>query len=142
MPKKSTVDVLTKTIKERRVGFSSLLRKARAEWKGAVALSVEDVEDLKKLYSYHLIFNTNTPQGLLNKIVLEMMFYFCRREQENLHNLCVQDFEIINSNGQCHFRIIKKSPRYYKRNWRHRGMNVRHNLFWIMSSSVFRKIFV
>lgn len=28
------------------------------------------------------------------------MFYFCRRGQEKLHNLRVQDFEIINSNGQ------------------------------------------
>lgn len=81
--------------------FSSLLRMTRAEGKGAVvhhpALTVED---LKKLYGHHFIFNTNTPQGLLNKVVFEIMFYFCRRGQENLHNLRVQDFEIINSNEQ------------------------------------------
>lgn len=81
--------------------FSSLLRKTLAEGKGAVvhhpALAVED---LKKLYSHHFIFKTNTPQGLLNKVVFEKMFYFCRRGQENLLNLRVQDFEIINSNGQ------------------------------------------
>ena len=28
------------------------------------------------------------------------MFYFCRRGQENLHNLHVQDFEVVNSNEQ------------------------------------------
>lgn len=34
------------------------------------------------------------------------MFYFCRRGQENMHNFCVQDLEIINSNGQKYFKKV------------------------------------
>ena len=65
--------------------FSFLLRKARAEWKGAVAHHPAlKGGDLKKFYSHEFVFNVNVPHGLLKKVVFEIMFYFCRRGQENL----------------------------------------------------------
>lgn len=88
--------------------FSLILRKTRAEGKVSVVHHPAlNVEDLKIWYSHHLIFNINTPQGLLNKVGFEIMFYFCRRGQEHLHNLRVQGFEIINSNVQkCVQKVI------------------------------------
>ena len=63
------------------------------------------VDDLRKLYSQECVLNVNVPQGLLNKVVYEIMFYFCRRGKENMHNLRVQDFEVVNSNGH---KYVKK----------------------------------
>jgi hypothetical protein len=38
--------------------------------------------------------NPNTPQGLLNKVLFETIFYFCRRGRENIRELEASDFEI------------------------------------------------
>ena len=77
--------------------MENFTRRRRAEGKGAVAHNPAlTVDDLRKLYNHEFVFNVNVPQGLLNKVVFEIMFYFCRRGQENLHN---QDFEVVNSNG-------------------------------------------
>ena len=85
-----------------------MLRKARAEGKGAVAQHPAlKGGDLKKFYSHEFVFNVNVPHGLLKKVVFEIMFYFCRRGQENLHNLRVQDFEVVNSNGQKYVKKVR-----------------------------------
>jgi len=38
--------------------------------------------------------NPDTPQGLLNKVLFETIFYFCRRGRENIRELEASDFEI------------------------------------------------
>ena len=43
-------------------------------------------EDLQKLYSSSA-FDMNTAAGLQNKVWFEVMLFFCRRGQENLHEL-------------------------------------------------------
>ncbi|KAK3083495.1 hypothetical protein FSP39_024187 [Pinctada imbricata] len=103
----STIDIINDSeFTKAKSCFSSLLRKTRAEGKGSVdhhpAISVED---LQKLYNHELVFNMATPEGLLNKVMFEVMLYFCRRGQENLHNLKITDFAIEHVNGQ---QCVKK----------------------------------
>ena len=53
-----------------------------------------DKGDIKKLYDHPRVFNVETPQGLLNKVLFEILLYFCRRGQENLRDLRPSDFEV------------------------------------------------
>jgi hypothetical protein len=46
------------------------------------------------LYKHPRALTSDTPLGLLNKLIFEVILYFCRRGQENLHTLKVSDFEI------------------------------------------------
>lgn len=80
--------------------FSAMLRKIREEGKGTVKHhDAITLEDLKRLYEHVLAFNTDTPQGLLNKTVFEIILYFCR-DQENLPDLKVSGFQIgVDENG-------------------------------------------
>lgn len=41
-------------------------------------------DDLKKLYDHPIVFSTENPTGLLNKVFFEIMLYLCRRGRENL----------------------------------------------------------
>jgi hypothetical protein len=50
--------------------------------------------DIRKLYHQTLPMNPDTPQGLLNKVLFETIFYFCRRGHENIRELEASDFEI------------------------------------------------
>lgn len=73
--------------------FTSLLRKTREEGKGTVTHhEAISMEDLKMLYEHPL--NTSTPQGHLNKTISETILYFCRRGQENLPELKVDEFKV------------------------------------------------
>ena len=76
--------------------FKALLRKTRIDGKGFVkhhdAISVPDI---RKMYNHEFLFNANTPMGLVNKVFFEIVLYFCRRGQENLTELSVDDFEIV-----------------------------------------------
>lgn len=51
-------------------------------------------EDIKKLYGDLIAFNIDTPSGLQNKVFFELMFYVCRRGQENLRTMKKDTFEI------------------------------------------------
>lgn len=55
------------------------------------------LEDLKKLYKHFCVFTTDTPFGLVNKVIFEIILYFCRRGQESLANLKVTNFAIKTS---------------------------------------------
>ena len=50
-------------------------------------------EDISKLYCSH-IQDTNTAQGLQYKVILDAMFYTCRRGRENLRKMNVTDFAL------------------------------------------------
>jgi hypothetical protein len=43
--------------------------------------------DIRKLYHQTLPMNPDTPQGLLNKVLFETIFYFCRRGRENIKRI-------------------------------------------------------
>ena len=82
--------------------------KTSNKYKGAIAHHPAlTVDDLRKLCSHEFVLNVNVPQGLLNKVVFEIMFYICIKGQENLHNLRVQDFEIVNLNGQKYVKKVR-----------------------------------
>ena len=75
--------------------FKALLRRTREVGKGAVdhheAISLED---LQKLYKPPPAVRPDTPIGLVNKVIFEIIPCFCRRGQENLRMLKVTDFKI------------------------------------------------
>jgi len=100
--------------------FSAMLRKIREEGKGTVKHhDAITLEDLKRLYEHVLAFNTDTPQGLLNKTVFEIILYFCRRGQENLPDLKVSDFQIgVDENGT---KFVEKTKSELTKNHHHRG---------------------
>ena len=41
------------------------------------------VDIIQRLYKHPTVFNTSTPQGLVNMVIFEVILYFCRRGQEN-----------------------------------------------------------
>ncbi len=51
--------------------------------------------DMPKLYSGDtVVFYTDTPNGLLNKVWFEVMYFLCRRGQENLRAMTKETFEL------------------------------------------------
>lgn len=51
--------------------------------------------DMTKLYSGDtVVFYTDTPNGLLNKVWFEVMYFLCRRGQENLRAMTKETFEL------------------------------------------------
>jgi hypothetical protein len=52
------------------------------------------VDIIQRLYKHPTVFNTSTPQGLVNMVIFEVILYFCRRGQENLHELTIHHFTI------------------------------------------------
>jgi hypothetical protein len=52
--------------------------------------------------------NPDTPQGLLNKVLFETIFYFCRRGRENIRELETSDFEIkVDADNRCYVVKVK-----------------------------------
>ena len=58
--------------------FTSILRKTKKAGKGSTNHHI-----IQHLYKHPIVFNTSTPQGLVNKVIFEVILYFCRRGQEN-----------------------------------------------------------
>ena len=58
--------------------FMSILRKTKKAGKGSTNHHI-----IQHLYKHPIVFNTSTPQGLVNKVIFEVILYFCRRGQEN-----------------------------------------------------------
>ena len=50
--------------------------------------------DMQKLYSHPHVFNTDIPSGLLNKVLFEILLYFCRRGQENVREMKPSDLRL------------------------------------------------
>ena len=52
-------------------------------------------DDMAKLYSGKIIvFEVKAPSPLLNKVWFEIMYYLCRRGQENLRSMKNETFEV------------------------------------------------
>lgn len=58
--------------------------------------------DMEKLYSGDtFVFDTDTPNGLLNKVWFEIMYFLCRRGQENLRTMTKETFALaVDSTGK------------------------------------------
>ena len=64
--------------------------------------------DIRKLYHQTHLMNPDTPQGLLNKVLFETIFYFCRRGRENIRELEASDFEIkVDADNRCYVVKVK-----------------------------------
>ena len=64
-------------------------------------------EDLNKLY-HSVVFDTESPIGLQNKVWFEVMFFFCRRGQENLRDLTRDSFAVqVDASGRLYVFQVK-----------------------------------
>ena len=59
-------------------------------------------DDMAKLYRGEaIVFDDKAPNGLLNKVWFELMYYLCRRGQENLISMTKKTFEVaVDSTGK------------------------------------------
>ena len=57
---------------------------------------------MPKLYSGEtIVFDDKAPNGLLNKVWFEIMYYLCRTGQENLRSVTKETFEVaVDSTGK------------------------------------------
>ena len=64
-----------------RSALLNLIREGHGDIKLKVPLTKEDIN---KLYNHPIVFSTETPTGLQNKVFFEVMLYLCRCGRENL----------------------------------------------------------
>ena len=76
--------------------FKAAVKDLRRKGLGSVKHHVPITRaDMSKLYSGDtIVFYTDTPNGLLNKVWFEIMYYLCRRGQENLRAMTTETFDI------------------------------------------------
>ena len=91
----STFDLLrdptfTKSNESFKVALKEIKSAGKAEIDHKPPLSESDRQ---KLYS-SIFFNTNTPQGLFNKVQYDVRYYFARRGGENMHTLTKASFVV------------------------------------------------
>ncbi len=99
--KKCNVDIDKGDFRRSSEVFLASLTDLKKKGKGSVVHKlVISVEDLAKLYSgSNHAFNVDTPAGLFYKTWFEVMFFFCRRGQENLRNMTKRTYS-VKSDGQ------------------------------------------
>ena len=86
-----------------RNSYKSKVKDLKKKGKGAVQHKEEILpEDLHKLFSAdNVAFNVSTPCGLQNKVWFDIMFFLCRRGQENLRDMTKNTFGIgVNAAGR------------------------------------------
>ena len=89
------------------INFKAVLVELKRTGKGDVVhYPVIDETDLQKLYS-NLHMNTDTPQGLFNKVQFDVRLYFCRRGNENMHSMNKSTFK-IEVDSQSGLKYVKK----------------------------------
>lgn len=98
--------------------FKGQLHKIRQEGKGNVTHH-EPISflDLQKMYKHKHLFNTETPTGLVNKVIFEIILHFCRKGQQNLSSLSVSDFVI--KTGTDNIKYVQKITSEHDKN--HQG---------------------
>jgi len=87
---------------EANTAFQSMCKRVREEGKGKVHHTPTiQKDDVQKLYLPPHVFNTDIPSGLLNKVLFEIMLYFCRRGHANVREMKPSDFEVsTDDNGK------------------------------------------
>jgi hypothetical protein len=84
--------------------YEAMLKKLKQSGLGATShYPPVSEEDFEKLYSDHRVFNFDTPVGLQCKVWFEIMFYFCRRGQENLRDMKMDTFSIKTDSSRKRF---------------------------------------
>ena len=67
--------------------FKAMLVKIKQDWTSEVKQKQSiSREDMNKMYEQSEVFSLNTAVSLFNRTVFEMVYYFCKRGQENLRN--------------------------------------------------------
>jgi hypothetical protein len=76
--------------------FKAAVKDLRRQGLGSVKHHIPITRaDMTKLYSGDtVVFYTDTPNGLLNKVWFEVMYFLCRRGQENLRAMTKETFEL------------------------------------------------
>ncbi len=76
--------------------FKAAVKDLRRQGLGSVKHHIPITRtDMTKLYSGDtVVFYTDTPNGLLNKVWFEVMYFLCRRGQENLRAMTNETFEL------------------------------------------------
>jgi len=75
--------------------FSAVLVHLKSEGKGIVQHKQSlSAQDFTKLYSSSVL-NTDTPDGLQNKVFVDIMVHLCNRGQENLREMKPSDFTTV-----------------------------------------------
>jgi hypothetical protein len=76
--------------------FKAAVKDLRRQGLGSVKHHVPITRaDMTKLYSGDtVVFYMDTPNGLLNKVWFEVMYFLCRRGQENLRAMTIETFEL------------------------------------------------
>ena len=70
-----------------------------------------------KLYSGDtFVFDIHTPNGLLNKVWFEILYYLCRRGQENLRTMTKETFQPeTDSTGNCYiFQKVEEMDKNHR----------------------------
>lgn len=76
--------------------FKAILKKTRAAGKGKVNHKpIISEADFAKLYSHPSVLSLDTPQGLSNRVFIEICLFFCRRGVQNLALLKKDDFQVL-----------------------------------------------
>ena len=76
--------------------FKAAVKDLRRQGLGSVKHHIPITRaDMTKLYSGDtVVFYTDTPNGLLNKVWFEVMYFLCRRGKENLRAMTKETFEL------------------------------------------------
>nr|XP_054775587.1 uncharacterized protein LOC129284148 [Lytechinus pictus] len=82
--------------------FSATLKqKGKGFVKHKPAISPEDMEKIQRS------LDLDDPQGLQDKVFIDVMLHFCNRGRENLREMTVDSFEICEEEGKCSYISFK-----------------------------------
>jgi hypothetical protein len=84
--------------------YAAVLVKLKREGKGKVTHKEPlTSEDFRKLYSSKAL-NLNTPQGLQDKVFVDLMMHLCNRGRENLREMKRSHFKICTDSNNNRYR--------------------------------------
>ena len=95
--------------------FSAVIMNLKKGGKGSVKHKQPlSSEDFKKLYSSDLL-NVSRPEGLQNKVFIDIMIHLCNRGRENLREMKTNDFTIQRDcEGNRHFLMLDKLTKNHR----------------------------
>ncbi|XP_070177433.1 uncharacterized protein [Littorina saxatilis] len=96
LKEKKNIDILRdSSFKGANVSFGTAMRELKQMGKGEITHYPEiNGDDLQKMYN-HMLFSSDTPHGLANKVQMDIRLYFCRRGEENMTKMSKKTFKIM-----------------------------------------------
>ena len=104
----NTVDIVNDPIfKEVNDVFTGVKAYLKKQGKGSVKQKpIIEPDDIKMLYESDVLVVTN-PRTLQNKVFFELLFYLCRRGQQNLPMLTPEHFQVVTEDGRRYLVQVK-----------------------------------